>query len=262
MSFLKNKNFVTLILSLLGPLTMMAQADQGGFIIPGDSIKVRLPIQRNVYIPLEGFTLYDGPNGDFSGRILAGSPQNSPGTSAPVPDHLKNMQASITGIARRPEALDLSFFFETYDDCYYIRFDRKESGFVRVLGDATEDWLSITDIERSGFKLVSWIDFYGEIGRMVVPPHNASLPLRASPYADAEILLEIDENHFEVEVIPFEEGQSCEGSFCYVRVTQFKLHPCYGGEYDADNIVKERTGWLQFIDEDGARLVFHNSHGC
>lgn len=254
--------FKMLLAALYGGLATIALAQSGGFIVPHDSMKSEFPIEKAVYLPTKGFNFYGAPNGNYAGRILSGPPQNPPGTPAPIPSHLKNLQASMQMQGIRPQALDLSFFFETYDDCYYVSFDKREDGFLRITNGASVGWLSIEEVEKAGFKVVTWVDFYSEIGKIIVPPSNTKSSLRSSPYADAETLVKIDEDYFEVEVTAFDEGLSREGSFCYVKATQFKIHPCYGGEYDEENVVKVYEGWIQVVDLDGQRLIFHNSHGC
>lgn len=241
-----------------------AQYDQGGYIAPSDSLRATYPSTRAIFLPKEGFILFDVPNGEFAGHIRPGILYNAPGGLPFVPPEDSLLYASVGGMKMRPTYLDLSFFFETSDDCFFIPFTRRKDGYVQIADDMMSSWIAIEAIEKAHFKLVPWMDFYGKAGTIVVPPPQTTRPIRQSPYADAEVVVEIDENYFEVQVVEYdkESRRCCEGPFCYVRATHYKVPPCLGGGYDKSNIVGIYEGWLQLIDEHGKRLVLHNPHGC
>lgn len=241
-----------------------AQHDQGGYIAPSDSLRATYPLTRVIFLPSDGFTFFQTPNGEFAGRITPGFPRNAPGAHAPIPPEDSLLYASISRAKIRPTYLDLSFFFETSDDRFFIPFTQRRDGYVQIEQGAMAAWIAISDIEKAHFRLVSWMEFYGKEGTLVVPPPQTKRTLRRGPYADAEAIVDIEENYFEVRVITYdaESTTCCEGSFCYVRATRYKVPPCLGGGYDASNIVGVYEGWLQCIDDKGQRLVHHNAHGC
>lgn len=252
------------MLLICSHLVASAQQDQGGYIAPSDSLRATYPPTRAIFLPKEGFILFDVPNGEFAGHIRPGILYNAPGGLPFVPPEDSLLYASVSGMKRRPTHIDLSFFFETSDDCFFIPFTQRKDGYVQIADDMMSSWIAIEAIEKAHFRLVPWMDFYGKVGTIVVPPPQTTRPIRHSPYADAEVVVEVDEDYFEVQVIEYDKttGSCCEGLFCYVRATRYKLHPCYGGGHTKNNIIDVYEGWLQFIDGKGKRLVVHNSGGC
>ncbi|MEQ8423508.1 MAG: hypothetical protein RIA63_02285 [Cyclobacteriaceae bacterium] len=236
-------------------MTILAvgQRDQGGFIAPGDSLSKHLPYERIIFLPQDGFTFYDVPNGDFKGKILPGPPLNSPGASFET-DSL--MTSTITGANIRPQALALDTYFETSDDRYHISFDQQQDEHVRVLSDSYRGWISVTEIKKKGFMLVSWMEFYGESKGNMIHPREKIAAIRLSPYPDAAIIETAEELYSEITTTG-----KCEGSFCKVSVVQFK-NPYDPAKSKEENILKKYKGWIQVIDDEGKPLVAHNSHGA
>lgn len=250
MSYRFQRAFCGLLLCTIAPAA--AQQDQGGFIAPGDSLQKTLPIERIIFLPQDGFAFFEVPNGDFKGKILPGPPLNQSGS---VWDMDTLLTSTITGASIRPQLLSIDAYFKTSDDKYYLAFDRQQDGYVRVLNDAYQGWMSIDEIKSKGFVLTSWLDFYGaEKGNMIHPIEKVAA-IRTSPLADAPIIETADELYSEITTI----GE-CEGLFCKVRVVQYK-NPYDPTKTKEENILKKYKGWLQIIDEEGQPLVAHNAHG-
>lgn len=248
-----------IVLSLLClPYSVYAQADQAGFIAPIDP--TAFPSDNVIYLPKEGVIFYDKPNGEYRGRISYGLPHNEQ-----VPPGEKITQyATIQWRDIRPTLLDHSYFFKTYDQCLHIPFDKQEAGFVRIMTTPYEAWIPVESMKQWGFKLTYWIDFYGVRDRAITIPSGEKLPLLMSPYSDSEKITDLDDEHFTIKVIPFDNDEKtcCEGQFCYVEVIQYKENPCRNGDYSKRNAIQSYKGWLQIIDEKGINLVIHNSGGC
>ena len=233
-----------------------AQGEQSGFIEPID--KSLFPTSNTICLPEDGVLFFDRPNGSYAGRISHQLPpyiQVPPGQSA-------DLYATIQWRGIRPTLMDLSYFFETSDDCYFLRFDRIDSGFVRILNDPYEAWVSMDHLQQSGFKRTSWMDFYGVAERMIAVLPGEMVPLRASPYGDSEILVSLDDEHFTIRVIPFDDNICCEGRFCLVEVIHYKENPCRNGDYSEENMIQIYRGWLPITDENGVLRVMHHSGGC
>lgn len=232
-----------------------AQSDQGGFLEPADP--AMCSSAGKICLPEAGYVFYDKPNGDYAGRISYNLPPYiivAPGEP----------YATVQWRSIRPTLIDLSYFFETYDDRLHVPFDKHEAGFVRVMNGPSEGWISVTDIQQAGFKVTTWMDFYGEAGRVIAIPPGKTMPLRMSPYADGAIVAELDDEQFIIKVIPHEEGQPncCEGQYCHVEAIQYKENPCRNGDYSDRNVVATFKGWLKIIDDTGKRVVMHHSGGC
>ncbi|MCB0491256.1 MAG: hypothetical protein KDC93_02460 [Cyclobacteriaceae bacterium] len=251
MSYRFQRAFYGLLLCAIAPAA--AQQDQGGFLAPGDSLKKILPFERIIFLPEDGFTFYEVPNGEFKGKILPGPPLSSSGSTGDI-DTL--LSSTITGASIRPQLLSIDNYFETSDDRYHLTFDRQQDGYVRVFFDGYRGWISTEEIKSKGFVLTSWMAFYGEAKGNMIHPTEKIAAVRMSPYMDAPIIETADELYSEITTIGI-----CEGSFCKVKVVQYK-NPYDPTKSKEENILKKYKGWLQIIDEEGQPLVAHNSHGA
>ena len=233
--------------------TANAQRDQGGFLMPGDSLQKVLPVEKIIFLPEDGFTFYTVPNGEFKGKILPGPPLNPTGD---VLDLDTLLTSTITGTRIRPQLLSIDTYFETSDDRYHMTFDLQQNEHVRVLSNEFQGWISLEEIKSKGFILTSWMEFYGEKKGNMIHPREKIAPIRLSPYVDAPVIETADELYSEISTLGI-----CEGLFCKVQVIQFK-NPYDPSKSKEENILKRYKGWLQIIDENGQPLVAHNAHGA
>lgn len=239
-------------LFLCASVPISAQSDQGGFLSPGDSVQKILPYERIIFLPNDGFSFYTVPNGEFKGKILPGPPLNHQGTLSAV-DSL--LTSTITGVQIRPQLLSLDNYFETSDNRYHLSFDRQQDGFVRVMRDGYQGWISLEEIKEKGFVLTSWMEFYGASKGNKIHPREKLAVVRAAPHESAAIIETADELYSEITTMGI-----CQSSFCKVKVVQFK-NPYDLTKSKEENIIKSYKGWIQIIDKDGQPLVAHNSHG-
>ncbi|MGE0587495.1 MAG: hypothetical protein AB7O48_02910 [Cyclobacteriaceae bacterium] len=228
-----------------------AQRDQGGFIVPNDTLQLSLPTQRYIYIPENGFTFFEVPDGDFKGKILPGPPLHL--RSDPEVD--STLSATITGAYIRPQLLDRDNFFETSEDRYYVSFSKQQDGYIQILEHGYQGWARVDDIIQKGFKLVYWMEFYGETRGRMIHPREKTASILMSPYADAQEIGVADELYCEI----ISTGK-CEGSYCSVKITQFK-NPYDPEKTKEENILKKYKGWMRIIDDEGKPLVAHYSQG-
>lgn len=230
-----------------------AQRDQGGFIAPGDSLQKVMPHVKVIYLPQGGFTLFDLPEGEFKGKILSGPPLNTPGNSLEM-DSL--LTSTIMGASIRPQLLSLDTYFETFDNQYYLSFDKREGDYIRVLNNSYQGWIAVEEILNKGCVLISWMEFYGESKGNAIHPREKIADIRSAPYPDAPVIETADELYSEI----ITQGK-CEGSFCKVNVVQYK-NPYDPDKSKEENVLKKYKGWIQIIDDEGNPLVAHNSHGA
>lgn len=233
-------------------IASFGQRDQGGFIVPGDSLQQISPAERHIFIPENGFTFFEVPNGDFKGKILPGPPLHL--RSDPGIDTL--LSATITGAYIRPQLLERDNFFKTLDDCYYVSFSKQQDDHLLILENGFEGWVPMKDITKKGYKLIYWMEFYGETKGRMIHPREKTAPILMSPYPDAQEVGTADELYCEI----ISTGK-CEGSYCSVKITQFK-NPYDPSKTKEENTLKKYKGWMRIIDDDGRPLVAHYSHGA
>lgn len=241
------------------------QTNLSGFIAPTDSLARMLQGENILYLPEDGFTLYRNPaSSDSIGKIIPLVANQK----ALKPPKIRDLtQAKLYRKGDKPKIISgYDYAFKTYDDCLHLHFSDYQNGFVKVLDNygSSPFWISTDEITAKGFRLTYWTEFYGTAGMRITTFPNSTIPLLQSPYNDSEILIKIDDKHFEVKVIYFDESEAvcCEGLFCYIEAKHYKVHPCYGGTYDNENIVQKIKGWIKVIDEQGNRLIMHNAGGC
>lgn len=233
----------------IGPTS--AQKDQGGFIVPTDSLQQHLPQEKIIYLPENGFTFYDFPNGEFKGKILPGPPsQPAQGSEA---DTL--MRATVTGPSIRPQLLTPDSFFETTNERFHLTFSQQIEGNIFVLADSFKGWIPVSDILAKGFKFVYWMEYYGEKKDRIIHPLKKTASMFISPYPDAQVIATADELYSEITTTG-----KCEGSFCHVKVTQYK-NPYDPTKSKEENVEKKYKGWIRIIDEEGKPLVAHYTEG-
>lgn len=256
-------NLPFIIILIFSSLNLFSQFDQSGFITPNDSLLLQLPLEEIIYLPSDGISFYPSPQiSKPIGKIKPGpfeQRQNKP------PFFKERTSASIYRDNLKPQMLGFEHFFQTYDGCYHITFHEQKNGFVKIMESFEgEKWVSIDEIEQKGFKLVNWLEFYGKENMFVAVPGYTTVPILSSPYDDADVIAEIDKNHYDIRVIKYDENidECCEGLYCKVLVVHYIKHPCFGGSYDESNIVDKYIGWLKFIDEKGKRLIIHHAGGC
>ncbi len=235
------------LLLVAATVPVSAQRDQGGFIAPSDSLQQYLPVEKIIFLPGDGFTFYEFPNGEFKGKILPGPPhQPPPGSEA---DTLTS--ATVMGASIRPQLLTTDSFFETTNKRFHLSFSQQMDDHIFVLGESYKGWIPVSDILTKGFKLVYWMEFYGEKKGRVIHPIEKTAAIRMSPYADAPVIATADELYSEITT-----SGKCEGSFCNVKVTQYK-NPYDATKSKEENVEKKYKGWIRIIDEEGKPMVAH-----
>ncbi len=231
---------------------VMAQRDQGGFIAPGDSLRKLMPNGNMIYLPSGGFTFYEVPHGDFKGKILPGPPLMAADADQ-EPDTL--MTSTITGPSIQPLLLGSDSFFLTSDNRFYLTFDQQRDQHVLVFSQSYQGWIPLEEIQRKGFVLVYWMEFYGETKGQLIHSLQKIAAIRSGPYHDAPVVEMADELFSEIR-----STGKCEGPYCKVEVIQYN-NPFDQTKSKEENISKRYKGWMQIIDEEGKPLVAHHLQG-
>jgi len=248
---LSRLQFLVYWISLASFFQANAQRDQGGFISPGDSLRNLLPKERIIFLPRDGFTFYEVPNGAFKGKILPGPPL---ALRNPAEELDTLLNSTITGASISPQLLTISSYFETSDNRFYLTFDQQQDSCVHVLGDSYRGWIPLEEILKKGFVLVSWMEFYGETKGRLIHPLEKIAPILTGPYPDAKVIEVADELYCEIT-----STGKCEGPYCKVNVVQYK-NPYDHAKSREENLLKKYKGWLRIIDDNGRPLVGHHSN--
>jgi hypothetical protein len=236
--------------SFLLMILIASAQEPAGFIAPSDTLAMRLPDSRVVYLPGNGFTLFKTPGGEFLGKILPGPPIDN--EDRKTTDSL--LASTLTGAGIRSQLLPVETYFETEDSCFHVAFNKRENNHVRVSIDGIYGWISLEEIQASGFVLISWMDFYGRTKGKKIHARSKIAPIRKSPSPAAEVIETAEELYSEIT-----STGKCEGRFCLASVIQFK-NPYDTTLTKEENIVKKYKGWIQIVDENGSPLVAHNAN--
>lgn len=243
------KGILLLIFTLVISTMVFAQRDQGGFIMPGDSLLTSLPADSMIYLPQNGFALYEVPAGSFKGKILPGPPLGS--FIEKSSDSLLN--STLVGVTSRPMLISKDNYFETLDYRYYLSFDQQKEDYVLVFSESNPGWIALEEIKAKGFVIINWMQFFEKSKGLMIHPLNKIAPVLLSPKQEAKVVENADELFSEISLTG-----KCEESHCFVKVTQFR-NPYDSQKSREENILKKYKGWIQIIDDNGKLLVALNS---
>lgn len=206
-----------------------------------------------VYVPQEGLTVYDGPNGKNIGKITRNVEVNT-GNQAPYRVFFLNNISNETG------AIDLSLLEQIGYDVWCMRYFKRQNGYVRVLDDSVGYWLSEQEINRSGFEVVEWqkflIDHEGLLLGYYAKP-SSGLNLREKPTTRSKVIKKLEGELFEIS--PTNENI---GLWTKVKVKKYKEHPCESSLSETEIVEYELEGWIKMVDDDGLPNVWFYPGGC
>ncbi len=232
------KHFSTILFLILS-LGTFGQELANGVIMPSSD----WPFDDHsfVYIPSSGLSAYDKPNGKQVAQIQLGKPDMN--------GHIFN--ASIKMNDEVTEFSNSNFSTVGYDETALIYTDIR-NGFVQ-----TNDgyWLSIDELTSKCLQPLTWMDYL--INREDVLGWYANDPglnLRTGPSITFDIILTLKGDLFEI--TPTRETN---GLWCKVKVTEYKEHPCSGGE---DLIIRTINGWVKLLSDEQTPNVWNYSKGC
>jgi len=226
----------------------IAQFNQGGYIAPGDSLMKFITDNHRIFLPEDGFNLFDVPNGNFKGKILPGPPLYFDGPYLEIDTMLTS---TFVGITNEPKLLSTDYYFNTISEQYYLAFDQLQDNYLRVFSDNYRGWISLDEIKAKGYEIISWMKFYGATKGMLIHPREKLAPILVGPTQNAAIIETADELYSEITLLG-----KCQGIFCMVNVVQYR-NPYDPTKTKEQNILKKYRGWIQIIDAEGKPLVAH-----
>jgi len=238
---------VFLFLSFFG----FAKTQQNGLILPKNFHLDSFNSYCCVFVPKEGFSLYDAPNGNKIGQVIQKKESNLTldemfaikllNGNKPI---YKNFNKGLTEVG--------------YDVFVMSSFKAKD-GFVKIYDKKSAYWLKISEIEKAGFKVSNWQDFLVENNDKLLGyyANKPGLNLRESPSKNAKILKTLRGNLFEIKLLP-----QSQGNWNKVKVTKYQEHPCKGNLTKEENIEYILEGWIKTVDDSGTPNVWYYPRGC
>jgi len=205
-----------------------------------------------IYSPKNGFKVYDNPNGNLIGKIFRNSES----------ENIQESQYSIYFLSNTKEEttrIDLNDLAEVSYEIWSINFFDKKDGFVRIINNNYNFWLSEQEIKSSGFGFTTWQNFIIENNGILLGfyANVSGLKLMSEPRLNSNILKEIKGHTFSIS--PFSESKD---NWTKVKVTKTKEHPCETDLLKDENFEYEIEGWMEIVDSDGSPNVWYYPRGC
>ena len=199
-----------------------------------------------IYVPNNGFSLYNQPLGEIVGHIKRGElDQND--------EAYKLYMVKPQGGKEEIAYVDLKMVgYETFA----LPFSDKKDGFVKVLD---RYWIDEQEIRSSSLEAINYREFLirqTDLGLSYYanPP---GLNLRKGPSTKYEIIKTLKGDIFQIS-----PTKACEGLWCEVKVIEYKAHPCVTAQGEDENIMNRYEGWVKLLDDDGTPNVWYYAKGC
>lgn len=228
-----------------------AQQYQNGLILP-DFNKIDQSEVCCIYLPKEGFSVFDSPNGNNIGTLTRMTESNTD-------DQTPYKIFFIDNATETAKPIELSNFKQIGYETWAITFFERKNGFVRIVESNVDYWLSEKEIEEKNFNVENWKSFLiSNTGKLLgYYANDPGLNLRALPSKDSDLILTLRGDLFEI--TPTEQS---ERNWVRVKVRKYIEHPCVSG-MNQDELIEEKfEGWIKLIDENGLPNVWYYSRGC
>lgn len=198
-----------------------------------------------MYVPENGFKLYDKPSGKIVAKIVKGTPEYG-----------AVYKLYLRKYGYPDEMVPYDKMEMVGYELFSLVFTDSRDSFVRVLDDY---WISIHEIKESGLDAISYRDYLIKktsevLGYYANPP---GLNLRTGPSTEYEIIKTLKGDTWQITLTT-----QYEGAWCKVKVTEHKEHPCVSGDFSDNNIINEYEGWIKLLDKKGIPNVWHYAKGC
>lgn len=234
------KSLIATTLFIFGNL-LFAQSLKSGLIFP-TSVE---DAYCCIYVPKNGFKVYDNPGGKLIGTIT--SKDNS--YSAFFTD---NSTKKISELSNE----DL---YQIGYDIFSISYFERKNGFVRILNKNFNYWLKESEVKSQMFEFVEWQRFLAENANDVLGfyANEPGLNLREKPTTDSKIIMTIKTDN--QQIIPTNEHK---GLWTKVKVVITKEHVCETSLSEKENFVEIKEGWVKIMDDGGMPNVYFYAKGC
>lgn len=235
-------------LLFLFPLLVFGQNVKRGIIVPAiDSLKISEKYCC-ILSPEQGFSVYDNPNGKIIGTLKR------------IGDIKKDDQVPykiyfVTGNKK----VQIENYIEIGYEIYAINYTDSIQGFVKVLDTSKNYWLSVAEIRKQDFKVISWFDHLIKQSKNALGyyANDPGLRLRKEPNSNSEIIGSVRGDLFEIKLTTETFGQ-----WCKVKAIKYKEHPCNTELTEEQNLEYITEGWLKVIDDNGEPNLWSYTRGC
>ena len=238
-----------LIFYLLCILTNISnsQVRQNGLVLPENTGDHEICC---IYTPKDGFKVFDKPNGKEIGVLTR---------------NINTIEETYYKIYFVDETtknfiqIDIKNFQEVGYEVFSVKYFERKDGFIRIIDQSVNYWLSEKEINNKNFKVLDWQEFLIEkSGRFLgFYAKDPGLNLRTNPTTNSEILKKLEGNLFQI--IPTQESN---GLWTKVNVKKYIKHPCAEKFNESENLEYELKGWIKIIDEKGKPNVWYYARGC
>ena len=199
-----------------------------------------------VYVPSNGFRLYDKPSGEITAYIERGEADQN---DEVYKIYLIEPQGDRKMISHTDlEVVGYEVFSLPYSD--------RKSGFVKVLD---RYWINEQEIESSFLKAIDYRKFLILQANLVLgyyakPP---GLNLREGPSTEYKVIKTLKGDTLQISLT-----NDCEGLWCKVKVVEYKEHPCVSEATGKQNVKDQYEGWVKLLDDGGTPNVWYYAKGC
>jgi hypothetical protein len=238
-----------LLLFLLCCNLSLAQQLQNGLILPKETANNELCC---IFIPQNGFNVYNAPNGTNIGKITRHTALNN------ADDAIYELYF-VAADSDKVQVLEADHLIEISYEIWAISYLERKNGFVKVLSERSSYWLHEKEINEKGFEVTEWQKFLMDnTGSLLGYFANApGLNLREGPSVKAKRIMTLRGDL--QQIIPLKE---CKGLWNRVKVIIRKEHPCNTQLTEKENILQELEGWIKMIDDSGKPNVGYYARGC
>ncbi len=241
--------FFALFLSLSS--ISFSQTHQNGLIIPKDFHLDSFDNYCCVFAPVEGFNIYDGPNGNKIGKVIQKQQANLA---------ISELYSIFLVNGKNPIYKNFNKgLTEVGYELYAMSFFKAKAGFVKIYTKKSSYWLKVSELEQQGFKVSNWQDFLVANNKKLLGyyANKPGLNLRSEPTRDAKVLKTLRGDLFEIHL-----KKEAQGNWNKVKVIKYQEHPCKGHLTKDENIEYILEGWIKTIDDSGTPNVWYYARGC
>lgn len=222
---------------------------QHGLVVPVNSDNEDICC---VFLPKEGFNVFDKPGGNEIG-ILTKNIESNVGTEAGFRIYF------VDNETKTETKIEIVNFKEIGYEVFSIVYFERKDGFVRIVNQSVDYWISENEIKNKKFKVIDWQQFFVEMSGQLLGfyANEPGLELKAEPTNNSETKKMLEGELFEI--APTNESS---GNWTKVKVKKYKQHPCETELDENDNFEYEIEGWIKIISDIGMPNLWYYSRGC
>lgn len=204
-----------------------------------------------IYVPLKGFRIYDKPHGQRIGRLTRNVKSNR--------GRRELYSLYFVDKQHKEHNLSNSDLFYLGNEHVSIPFVEQKEDYVRIINTDYNFWVSVDEIDRKGFYLISWYDFLSNHTGDVLGLYalDSALPLKTEPNDHAQTIQMIQSDLFQISL-----NEQGEGGWARVSIVKYREHPCTAFEDESELIEYTLEGWMKVLDEDGLPILDYFAEGC